>query len=123
MKTGQWSLWSRRVFGMPGDPYLARRRIIQTPWFGIYVHQIYREDQDRDPHDHPWAFLTLILWRGYTERYWPDKHSLAMSSTRVRGPGSLRFIPLRGGHIITTVHCPAPGKPVWTPRVRRARPR
>ena len=114
MKRGQWSLWSRRVFGMPGDPYLARRRIIQTPWFGIFVHQIYREDQDRDPHDHPFAFLSLILWRGYTERYWPDKRNLAVSSTRARRWGSLRFIPRRGTHIITRVHCRVPGKPVWT---------
>jgi hypothetical protein len=114
MKRGQWSLWSRRVFGTDGDPYLARRRIIQTPWFGIFVHQIFREDQDRDPHDHPFAFLTLILWRGYTERYWPDKRNLARYRDRVRHLGSLRFVPRRGAHIITAVHRPAPGKPVWT---------
>ena len=55
------------------------------------------------------------LWQNWLpERHWPDKHDLAMCRTRVRGPGSVRFIPRRGAHIITKVHRPAPAKPVWT---------
>jgi len=48
--------------------YLARLRLIQTPWFGVYVHDIYEPDADRDPHNHPWAFISIVLRGGYTER-------------------------------------------------------
>ena len=47
--------------------YLRRWYIVSTPWFGIYLHHIYRHDLDRALHDHPWNFLSLILWGGYTE--------------------------------------------------------
>lgn len=44
-------------------------------WIGRLVgarfHLILREDQDRHPHDHPWAFRSLILRGAYTESYHP----------------------------------------------------
>ena len=69
-----WALFS--VFTIPdpqtGQTYLKRLRIIQTPWFSIYLHWIYLPDRDRDPHDHPWNFTSIILRGGYTERVWPQ---------------------------------------------------
>lgn len=52
----------------PSKIYLKRRRVIQTPWFGFFVHHIYLTDSQRDPHDHPWVFRTFVLRGGYTER-------------------------------------------------------
>lgn len=54
----------------PDVVYLKRLRLIQTPWFGWYIHWIYLPDRDRDPHDHPWNFWSLILRGGYTEQVW-----------------------------------------------------
>lgn len=62
-----WRRSSHFVIGKPGDPMMHRWRLIQTPWFGVYVHFIYREDLDPVPHDHPWQFWSLILRGGYTE--------------------------------------------------------
>lgn len=59
-----------------GIPYLFRRRLIQTPWFGIYLHDIFEPDTDQDPHDHPWTFWALILRGAYTERHHPLPHVL-----------------------------------------------
>lgn len=59
--------------------YLRRLRIIQTPWFAIYLHWIYQPDEDRDPHDHPFNFWSLVVRGGYTERVWrvsPGRHML-----------------------------------------------
>jgi len=57
-----------------GDtPYLDRLRVVQTPLFGVYLHRIHQPDQDRDPHDHPWPFVSFVLSGGYTERVWADK--------------------------------------------------
>lgn len=50
-----------------GIPYLFRRRLIQTPWFGVYLHDIFEPDADRDPHNHPWSFLSIVLRGSYTE--------------------------------------------------------
>ena len=49
--------------------YLRRLRIIQTPWFGVYLHEMQAPDYDADLHDHPWSFFTIILKGGYTEFY------------------------------------------------------
>lgn len=55
-----------------GLMYLARLRIIQTPWFGIYIHDIYEPDGDRDPHNHPWSFISIVLRGHYVERVYSD---------------------------------------------------
>lgn len=72
---GRWKFMSGYDVGKDNDPYLDRLRIIQTPLFGVYLHHIHREDRDRDPHDHPWWFASLILEGAYTERVFPDKGS------------------------------------------------
>jgi hypothetical protein len=43
------------------------RWILRTPWFTLRLHHIKRGDEGRDFHDHPFSFLSLILWGGYTE--------------------------------------------------------
>ena len=30
-------------------------------WYRFFLHHIVRSDDDRDPHDHPWDFTSLIL--------------------------------------------------------------
>lgn len=52
----------------PGQLYLWRLRIIQTPWFGLYLHRIDSDDGDRPDHDHPWTFLAVTLIGGYVEK-------------------------------------------------------
>jgi hypothetical protein len=59
-----------------GENYLVRLRLIQTPWFGVYLHRVLEPDYDFSPHDHPWNFGSLILRGGYTEHIWnnPSYH-------------------------------------------------
>lgn len=59
------------------DPYLTRYTLLETRWGNLYLHVFHRSDHDV-LHDHPWAFTSLILWRGYVEetpegkrRKWP----------------------------------------------------
>lgn len=79
-----------------GDGYLHRFQILMTPWFSIFFHRIYRADNQRDLHDHPWNFFSIILrgWYGenvpredsrgqeYVKRRWfnfkvaEDRHSI-----------------------------------------------
>jgi len=63
----RWAFMRRRKIGLEGDVYLDRLYILTTPWFGIMFHRIFRPDNQRDLHDHPWSFLSLVLRGSYVE--------------------------------------------------------
>lgn len=72
-RSPRWAFWSRMLIPCQnGEQYLARLRIIQTPWFGVYLHDIYEPDGDRDPHNHPWSFISIVLRGSYAERVYND---------------------------------------------------
>ena len=54
-------------YDKPEEDYLWRLRIIQTPWFGIYLHKLCAPDPRDVLHDHPWPFVSFVLKGGYTE--------------------------------------------------------
>lgn len=56
----------------PEDDYLSRIKLIQTPWFGIFIHAIRTVDPRPTLHDHPWSFLSIILKGGYYERVFAE---------------------------------------------------
>jgi hypothetical protein len=71
--------------GHSGEPYLVRyflfyprflRKRLGIPIPGIYLHHILRSDYDRALHDHPWNFVSVILWGGYRE--WADFRCLRL---------------------------------------------
>lgn len=72
-RSPRWALWKRMTIPCEnGLMYLARLRVIQTPWFGVYIHDIFEPDGDRDPHNHPWSFISIVLRGWYEERVWED---------------------------------------------------
>lgn len=48
-------------------PYLIRWSLALPFGWSLKLHQIVRADDDRCVHDHPWWFIRIILWGGYTE--------------------------------------------------------
>jgi len=56
--------------GDAAQPYLTRWILFKNKLnsFAIYFHKFHRSDAD-DFHDHPWSFVSIILWRGYNELY------------------------------------------------------
>jgi hypothetical protein len=50
-----------------GVAFLDRLRIVQTPWFGVYLHRMDGPDPGRHLHDHPWPFVSIVLRGGYRE--------------------------------------------------------
>lgn len=51
----------------PEQVLLIRWRVVQTPWFSVFVHKHLRPDPQRDLHDHPFSFVSLIVKGGYRE--------------------------------------------------------
>jgi hypothetical protein len=102
----RWAFMNGFLVSRDGRPYLDRLRLVQTPLFGVYLHRIHQPDTDRDPHDHPWPFLSLVLSGAYTERVWAGKghrrddlHSLEFRRRR----GSLHRMSVKRAHMITEV--------------------
>lgn len=121
----------------PDQVYLRRLRVVQTPWFSTLIHWIYEPDPDRDPHDHPWPFWSLIVRGGYVERvygrYAPNSRTPLLSvakrlenyNTRVWRRRSWHKMSIEDAHHITevipgTITCVFTGRRVrqfcfWTP--------
>lgn len=108
----RWALLEGFQVAKNDRPYLDRLRLVQTPLFGVYLHRIHVPDADRDPHDHPWWFASLVLSGGYDELVWDHPEDISYASrrdmirrarTRARGRWSLRTIRRTQAHMITDV--------------------
>lgn len=96
----------------PSIIYLKRWRLIQTPWFALFLHKINLDDGDRCLHDHPYNFTSLILRGGYEEivdktnadqlNDYPDVNNW--------GVGSLHWMKAERFHRITVLN----RIPTWT---------
>lgn len=90
-----------------GDVYLFRRRLIQTPIFAIYLHDIQQGDDIVDYcHSHPFGFLSLVLRGGYTEkRESTDGGSLLLwTEIRTLSRGRFNLYPRGHGKVHTIIH-------------------
>ena len=102
--------WTR--FSLAPDEVITpwRRWWIVPPHngvFNIYLHHWVASDADRDPHDHPWGSLTIVLRGVFIEfmpanpKRWPDDRTLvsrrrSFGSVVVRRAEDIHRIDLRG---------------------------
>lgn len=83
-------------------------RLLQAFDIAVRVHHILRSDLGRDPHDHPWPYLTVILKGGYNElRYDADGK---LHSAKWHGPGSILWRPAKSLHKLVVRE----GETAWT---------
>lgn len=116
--------FSKKVITRSGYiDYLIRWNIIgigtDSCIFSIKLHKILVSD-DACMHDHPWAFLTIILKGGYKEYFVPfkrvedittakwDEKSQQLFLTKFQKPGSILYRPSNWIHKIEL------DKPAWT---------
>jgi hypothetical protein len=79
-----WKVIPDRI--TPTNKYLTRWYLIGGPKHRVFtaaLHEFHCSDPT-DPHDHPFAYLTVVLKGGYWEHR-PGKER------KWRGPGSIRF--------------------------------
>jgi hypothetical protein len=107
----RWELIDRHA----GELYLRRLRVVACQWFGLYIHWFHASDDDC-LHDHPWSFLTVMLWGGYWE-YTPGPNNAVVK--RWHPPLSIR---VRPAHWLHRIEIDPVRKPVTLvlrgPRVR-----
>ena len=58
----------KEIISKDGVLHFRRWQVIKTRWFAIYIHGIYKADEDLHLHNHPWKFVSLILKGSYIER-------------------------------------------------------
>jgi hypothetical protein len=90
----------------PSVTYLTRWRIVQTPWFGIYLHRIRTPDSDRWMHNHPFDFISIVLRGGYAEVVAGDAPNAVFGEqeVRVHDKWSVHRMDRMHFHEIKTVH-------------------
>lgn len=66
----RWAVWRwKHINPTKAEiPYLSRLHILQTPWFGIFMHRINAPDPNPDLHNHPVHFVSFILSGRYLEQ-------------------------------------------------------
>jgi hypothetical protein len=89
------------------DDYLTRLRILQTPWFGLYLHRFDGPDPRPTLHDHPWPFVSFVLRGGYVERRLNTLTMQVDENHRVR---FVNRMPTHGAHAIMRLT----RTPTWT---------
>lgn len=102
------SLLRRERFdiGRPGLPdYLTRWTLLGKRYGGsrrVFLHWFHRGDEEPYFHDHPWAFVSVILWGGYYEETPTGRHWY--------GPGSVLVRPAEWRHRVVLHE----GRQAWT---------
>lgn len=81
--------------------YLTRHMLVEGRFGRICLHWFHRSDAE-DEHDHPWNFLSIVLWRGYIEQTPSGRHR--------KWPGFVMFRRAEHRHRVELVN----GKPALT---------
>lgn len=92
-----------------------RFTLAKTPWFNLYLHSLSSPNAHAECHDHPWSFVSLVLWPGYDEyhdggdifRFWQRKW-----------PGMLLFRPATWKHNVVTPYGTSWSLVLTGPRIR-----
>jgi hypothetical protein len=58
----------KEIWSQEGELHFRRYRLLATPWFNVYIHEIRQSDMDAHMHDHPFSFKSLILSGSYFEQ-------------------------------------------------------
>lgn len=106
--------WHGEPYDLPG--YMERRWLVRPTKMSlgrsVRIHKILRSDSDRDFHDHPWPYMTIILDGGYTEVTPVYNAGGIYQGTRSTyyGPGSVIVRPAKHLHRLVL----APGQTATT---------
>lgn len=79
-----------RIAACPDDPpLLVRWRLFGCRRFRVLLHHFLQSDSDREMHDHPWPFTSIILAGGYIEET-PEGRTWHPAGSVLRRPAEWR---------------------------------
>jgi hypothetical protein len=93
--------WKRHdLLWADGTIFMTRYTLLKLKSFSLKIHRFRRGDEEI--HDHPWPFVSLVVWRSYME--------VTPQDAIKRGWLSLRYRPAQWAHKV----CVEQGKDAWT---------
>lgn len=93
------------------ETYLMRAILIDSRRGRLMLHWFKRSDADREMHDHPWNFWTIMLWHGYVEH--------TPKGQRRLWPGMILYRPATHRHRVKLINRKPAVTLVWAgPKVR-----
>jgi hypothetical protein len=98
-----------------GNPYLERIVIREDPLTKegrVYLHIIYKSDDDRDMHDHPWDFQSTILKGSYINHMACGAVTYGEAQTLYMKAEDAHRLEVIDGPVVTLVHR-GPKKREW----------
>lgn len=85
----------KEIRSRTGELHFQRYAIFETPILSLYIHKIYKRDEDLHLHNHPWNFITMVLDGGYEE--------LLPNGKRNKIPGTISWMSRNGYHKINQI--------------------
>ncbi len=59
---------NKEIISKEGILHFRRWTVFSCYYFSIYIHQIFKADEDLHLHNHPWNYCSIILYGSYIER-------------------------------------------------------
>ena len=96
------------------EPYLVRRYVIaRNPIANVYLHTIWKSDDDRALHDHPWPSCSIIIDGGYTEVTPRGRYVRRAGDVVTRGPWAAHRLELAPNQYAVTLFLTGPRLRTW----------
>lgn len=74
----------KEIKSKTGVTHFKRWEIIKTPFFSIWLHGIYKKDEDSHLHNHPWDFISIILKGSYIEQTENGFNEMSFGKVNIR---------------------------------------
>ena len=58
----------KEIKSKTGVLHFRRWSLLSTPWFHLYIHGIYKSDEEAHLHDHPWDYWSICLKGRFIEK-------------------------------------------------------
>ena len=58
----------KEIKSKEGVLHFRRWRLLTTPWFSIYIHEIRKADEESHLHDHPWDYWSMSFYGRFIEK-------------------------------------------------------
>jgi hypothetical protein len=92
----------KEIKSKEGELHFRRYSIFSLPFFSIYIHKIYKADEDKHHHNHPWDIFTIVLKGSYEEKLLGEPHKIVHKLT-TRTPGHFAWRPRNRYHKINQI--------------------
>lgn len=96
------SRFEAEVIGQEECPLMVRWTIADLKFTKLLVHYFPPNVSDRDPHDHPRSFVTLVLHGRYFDTSWEDYGGERVPTIECVETGAVRYRSATHLHIVET---------------------